>query len=299
MQLSELDLARQGNLVRDGRFRTLGFVDHSGHEMLVALYEGRYLELVERSPDISCVITTEGLAERIPSGLGLLIVADPRNALYDIHDYLFWHTDFYGTSVSSRIHPTARVHPQAHVAPQDVEIGAGVLIEPNATILAGTAIGQGAVVRAGSVIGAEGFGVRQVDGRQVSIPHAGRVSIGEQVHVLSNCTVVRTLFGGATAIGDYSVINAQSYVAHNVSIGKRCRIGAAVVVAGSSRVGDDVWIGPNAVISNSVRIGDGASVSLGAVVINDVAPGERVSGHFAMPHRRFLSLQARFRQGDV
>lgn len=294
MKLSALPHDREWKLVRDGHFQNLGFIDHPGDELLVALYEARFLERIERS-NISCVVTTERFADGIPPGLGLLIAPDPMNALYDIHDHLFRHTDFYGTCVPSRIDATARVHPGAYVAPQDVEIGAGVLIEPNATILAGTTIGHGAVIRAGSVIGAEGFGVRSVGGHQVVIPHGGRVSIGAEVQVLSNCTVVRNLFGGSTTIAEHTVINAQTYIAHNVSIGMRCRIAAAVVVAGSVQIGNDVWIGPNVVISNNVRIGDGASVSLGAVVIRDVAPGERVTGHFAMPHRRFLSVQVRSR----
>jgi UDP-3-O-[3-hydroxymyristoyl] glucosamine N-acyltransferase len=60
-------------------------------------------------------------------------------------------------------------------------------------------------------------------------------------------------------------------------------------VLGSARIGDDVWIGPNATISNQVQIGDGAAVSLGSVVVRDVRSGQRVSGNFAVDHRRFLS----------
>ncbi|MGQ0704270.1 MAG: UDP-3-O-(3-hydroxymyristoyl)glucosamine N-acyltransferase [Gemmatimonadales bacterium] len=296
MLLSALKAVPERTLIRDGQFLSLAFIDHPAQPMmLVALYQGRYLGQVQQSSGISCVITTERLAPHIPEHFGLLLAADPKNALYDVHEYLVRHTDFYGRPASSRIAESATVHPGAYLAPHDVEIATGTVIEPHATILERTRIGAGAVIRAGSVIGAEGFSARLVGGRQVSVPHAGWVQIGEEVQVLSNCTIVRATFGGATTIGEQTVINAQSYIAHNVRIGKRCRIAAGAVIAGSAHLGDEVWIGPNAVISNSVRIGDRAWVGLGAVVVRDVAPGERVSGYYAIPHRTFLANLARGR----
>jgi UDP-3-O-[3-hydroxymyristoyl] glucosamine N-acyltransferase len=300
--LSELPLSpplgESLRLVRDGRFRALGFLDHPAEDLLVALYQRRYLDLLIGSPCITCVISSEALAERIPPALGVLVADDPKRALYDLHDYLFHHTAFYGADAPTRIAESARVHPAAYVAPRGVSIGPGAIIEPNATILERTRVGQDAVIRAGSVIGAEGFGVRRVGSHQVPVPHAGFVDIGAGVQILSNCTIVRATFGGATMIGDETVINAQSYVAHHARIGKRCRIAAGAVVAGSAQLGDDVWIGPNAVVANGVRVGDGAWVGLGSVVIRDVPSGERVSGHFAMPHRKFLRFLARA-QDDV
>jgi len=297
MLLSELEPVLPITVARDGQFRSLGFVDHDADELLVAVYEGRYLDRLQK-PNISCVITSERLVDRIPSRLGLVIDTDPKTRFYTIHDYLCRHTDFYGPSMVSRIAESARVHPASYVAPANVEIGPGTMTEPNATILERTRIGADVIIRAGTVVGAEGFGAVRLSDRQVHVRHGGSVELADQVQILSNCTIVRATFGGATTIGRETIVNAQSYVAHNVRIGKRCRIAAGVIIAGSAQIGDDVWIGPNAVISNSVRIGDGASVTLGAVVIRDVAPGERVSGHFAISHRRFLEFLARSRYDD-
>jgi len=292
--LSELDTVPPITVVRDGPFRSLGFIDHEADELLVPLYEGRYLDWLLK-PNIKCVITSEGLADRVPQRLGLVLDADPKTRFYAIHDHLCRHTDFYGPSVTTRIAETALVHPRAYVAPDDVEIGPGAVLEPHATILERTRLGEGVIIRAGTVVGAEGFGALRLGEHQVHVPHAGSVHIAERVQILSNCTIVRATFSGATTIGAETIVNAQSYIAHNVRIGQRCRIAAGAVIAGSVRIGDDVWIGPNAVLSNGVRIGDGASVTLGAVVIRDVAPGERVSGHFAIAHRKFLSFLARSR----
>ena len=294
MLLSELKTTPAIRVARDGVFRSVGLVDYPVEELLVAVYEGRYLDRLQ-NPNISCVITVERFADRVPRRLGLVIDSDPKGVLYDIHDYLFRHTDFYGTSVPTSIAESALVHPRSYVAPMDVSIGARAVIEPNATILGRVQIGSDVVIRAGSVIGAEGFGVRRCGEHQVHVPHAGSVHIADRAQILSNCTIVRAMFGGATTVGPETVINAQSYVAHHVSIGKRCLIAAGVVIAGSVQIGDDVWVGPNAVISNGVRIGNGASVTLGSVVIRDVAAGEQVSGHFAIAHRKFLSFLAKSR----
>ena len=292
MLLSELQTTPPLRVVRDGAFASLGLVDQPADALLVAFFESRYFTHLQK-PNISCVIAPESLADRVPSRLGLVIDQDPKRALYDVHDFLIEHTGFYGPSAPSRIAETAMVHPRSYVAELDISIAARAVIEPNVTILGRVQIGSGAVIRAGTVIGAEGFGARRHGGRQVHIRHAGSVDIGDRVHILSNCTIVRATFGGATRIGEETIINANSYVAHNVCIGKRCQIAAGAVIAGNAQIGDEVWIGPNAVISNSVRIGDGASVTLGAVVIRDVASGERVSGHFARAHRKFLRLIAK------
>jgi UDP-3-O-[3-hydroxymyristoyl] glucosamine N-acyltransferase len=297
VRLSELPIAPPRRLERDGSFSGLGFVEHEGAGLLVALYQGRYLEAVLRSPSIAAVVTTEAFAASLPERFGVLLDPDPRDALYDIHTWLVRETDFYGPSRPSEIEASARIHPRAWVAPQDVTIGADVLVEPHATVLPGSHLAAGVVVRAGSVIGAEGFGARRSGGRLIPVPHAGKVVLEEGVQILSNCTVVRATFGGATVIGAETVLNAQSYVAHNVRIGPRCLIAAGALIAGSATIGAEAWIGPNAVISNSVRIGERARVSIGAVVVRDVAAGQQVSGHFAMPHREFLAFLARGRPG--
>src|SRR5690349_13778642 len=131
------------------------------------------LERLQRT-NISCVLTTERLLEKVPSRMGILTHPDPKGALYAIHDHLF-KRGFYGQGTPSSVAKTARVHPSAFVSPMNVTIGAGVVIDPHATVLSGTRIDPGAVIRSGSVIGADGFGVRRVGEHQVYVPHAGSV----------------------------------------------------------------------------------------------------------------------------
>jgi UDP-3-O-[3-hydroxymyristoyl] glucosamine N-acyltransferase len=290
VRLSELTFLKRDAVVRDGDFRSLGFVIHSRAEMLVPLYDARYLDAYLAARHVSCAIATPALAPKVSAAQGLVVDEDPATLLYRIHTHLAENTKFYGEDFVNEIAPSARIEPGAHVAAKNVRIGAGTVIEPNATILERSIIGANVIIRAGCVIGAQGFGIRDMDGKRVNIPHAGGVRIADDVEILSNCSVAKGTFGSFTTIGRETKINACTYIAHNVVIGDRCQIAASAVVAGSVRLGNDVWVGPNSTISNGVTIGDGAKVSLGAVVTRDVAPRTRVSGNFAVDHDKFLGF---------
>jgi UDP-3-O-[3-hydroxymyristoyl] glucosamine N-acyltransferase LpxD len=290
VRLSEIPVLKRDAIVRDGAFRSLGFVIHSRADMLVPLYDARYLDAYERAGHVTCAIATRALAPKVPAGQGLVIDDDPATLLYKVHIHLAENTKFYGEDFATEIAPSARIEPGAHVAAKNVRIGPGTVIEPNATILGRSIIGANVIIRAGCVVGAQGFGIRDMDGKRINIPHAGGVRIEDNVEILSNCSIAKGTFGSFTTIGRDTKINACTYVAHNVTVGERCQVAASAVLAGSVRLGNDVWIGPNSTISNGVTVGDGAKVSLGAVVTRDVPAGARVTGNFAVEHEKFLGF---------
>ena len=290
MRLTEVPVLKREAIVRDGAFRSLGFVIHSRQDMLVPLYDARYLDAYERAAHVSCAIATRALASKVPIGQGLVIDDDPATLLYKVHIHLAENTKFYGEDFATEIAPSARIEPGAHVATRNVRIGPGTVIEPNATVLGRSIIGADVIIRAGCVIGAQGFGIRDMDGKRINIPHAGGVRIEDNVEILSNCSIAKGTFGSFTTIGRDTKINACTYVAHNVVVGERCQIAASAVLAGSVKIGNDVWVGPNSTISNGVSIGDGAKISLGAVVTRDVPAGTRVTGNFAVEHDKFLGF---------
>jgi UDP-3-O-[3-hydroxymyristoyl] glucosamine N-acyltransferase len=290
VRLSELSFLKSGAVVRDGDFRSLGFVIHSRADMLVPLYDQHYLDAYLAARHVSCTIATPALAPKVSAAQGLVVDDDPATLLYRIHIHLAENTGFYGEDFTNEIAPSVRIEAGAHVAAENVRIGAGTVVEPNATILERSIIGANVVIRAGCVIGAQGFGIRDMDGKRINIPHAGGVRIEDNVEILSNCSIAKGTFGSFTTIGRDTKINACTYVAHNVTIGERCQVAASAVLAGSVRLGNDVWIGPNSTISNGVTVGDGAKVSLGAVVTRDVPAGARVTGNFAVDHEKFLGF---------
>lgn len=128
-------------------------------------------------------------------------------------------------------------------------------------------------------IGNSGFGfVKDTDGTWLEIPHVGRVVIGDNVRIGSNCCIDRGTIED-TVIGDGTKIDNMVHIAHNCKIGKNVIICAGVVFCGSVTIEDDVWLAPGTLIKEGITIGKGAKTGLGAVVINDVPPGALVYGN--------------------
>jgi UDP-3-O-[3-hydroxymyristoyl] glucosamine N-acyltransferase len=275
-------------IVRDGEFRALGFVSHRGPGLLTFLADERYAEALAENPGIAAVIASPELAGRVPRHLGLALCADPRRTFLSLHNHLARRTDFYGADRPSVIAPSARVHPTAHVAEENVVIGERVVVEPHATIFNRVVVEDDAIVRAGAVVGSEGFQFERTGEGLLPVVHAGSVRLCRGAEVQSGACVDRAVFGGETVIGEDSRIDGLVFVAHDVRVGRRCRVVAHAVLCGSSVIGDDCWIGPSAVISSGVSVGRGARVSLGAVVTRNVPEGRTVSGNFAIEHEAFL-----------
>ena len=246
--------------------------------LLVALYDPAYLEKLTANFAISAVITSEELAGRVPDHLGLGVATDAVTAFYAVHDHLLDATDFYGALHPSAVSPDASVDPHAHVAPQGVDIGPGCRVEAGAVVLERSTLGAGVVIRANAVIGGEGFEPKDVAGRRVIIRHAGGVRLGDRVEIQAGSHVARAVLGGVTEIGEDTKIDALVQVAHNVRIGKRCKIAGCACIAGSTTIGDDVWIGPGAMISSEVTVGFKAFVAIGSLVLKAVPPGGLVWG---------------------
>lgn len=71
-------------------------------------------------------------------------------------------------------------------------------------------------------------------------------------------------------IGDHVLINLNSTIGHNTSIGNLCSIMPGVNLAGGVTLGERVLIGSGANVINRVSIGDDAKVGSGAVVLNNI-----------------------------
>ena len=294
MRMSEIATGQTLVVARDGTFSSLGFANQRRLGMLTFLASEEFSAVVAHNDAISCVLAAPDVADSVPDSVGLAVCDDPRLTFYRLHNHLATATTFYKARAEGRISPTARVHATAFVA-SDVEIEDDVEVGPHAVILPGTAVGAGSVIRAGAVIGSEGFQVIHWDHEVLRVVHAGTVRIGRGVDIHANCCVDRGLFG-ETTVGDESTVDSLVYVAHEVRIGERCRIGAHAVVNGSTVIENDAWIGPGAVLSNGISVGARAIVTMGAVVTRDVPPAARVSGNFAVDHERFLAFIRSIRQ---
>ena len=299
MRLSQVASADELEIVRDGEFRTLGFLSDPQAGMLTFVESPRYLAAVARGAP-AAVLTTPALRSALVEALvgggeddtGLAICAEPRRAFFRLHNRLA-AGGFYWDDFPTAIDPTARIHPSAIVAARNVRIGARTVVEPRVVIAERSIVGADCVLRAGAVLGSVGFQVLRLDGAVIDMTHGGGVELEDEVHVLANAVVAAAVFRQSTRIGCGSRIGNLAFVSHNVQIGRRCLIGHNAVVNGNVRIGDEAWIGPGAALAHCITIGERAKVSLGSAVIGDVAAGEQVTGNVAIAHRRFLRHLAR------
>lgn len=142
-----------------------------------------------------------------------------------------------------------------------VKIGSNAIIHPHVTIYDHCKIGNHVSIHASSVIGSDGFGYTQDNGKHLKVPHVGNVVIEDDVEIGANTVIDRATIG-STTIGEGSKIDNLVQVAHSVSIGKHNILCAFTGIAGSSVSGDNVIFAANVGVSDHVRIDDG--VILGA-----------------------------------
>ncbi len=213
-----------------------------------------------------------------------------------------------GISPAAWISPTAKIASDVEVYPgayigDDVVIGSGSTIHsgvrilpgcvignsttifPNAVVYENCHIGDRVIIHAGAVIGAYGFGYKQVNGEHQISAQLGYVELGDDVEIGACATVDRGTYG-ATTIGDGSKIDNLVQVAHNCRLGKHNLICGQVGIAGSTTTGDYVVMAGQVGVRDHVHIGQGAVLCSMAGISNHVPDGEIMLGQPATPLRR-------------
>jgi UDP-3-O-[3-hydroxymyristoyl] glucosamine N-acyltransferase len=164
-------------------------------------------------------------------------------------------------------------------------IGRDVMLFPNVVLYEDTQVGDRTIIHAGAVIGAYGFGYRQVDGRHELSAQLGYVEIGADVEIGACATVDRGTYG-PTVIGEGTKIDNLVMIAHNCRLGKHNLICSQVGIAGSTTTGDNVVMAGQVGVRDHVHIGTGAVLCSKAGVPNDVGDGEVMLGSPAAPLRQ-------------
>lgn len=272
------------------------------------------ITLIDHPDRLAAALESPAQAVVVPAGVGP--VALPTIEVADVHEAftrIVRHFRPQRKSVSTGIHPRAEIAASAQLADdvqvqsgvvigEEVEIGAGsivhagvvimagcrigagVTIFPNATLYEDTVIGDRSLIHAGAVIGAYGFGYKQVDGRHVLSAQLGNVEIGPDVEIGAGTTIDRGVYA-PTRIGQGTKIDNLAQIAHNCQIGRHNLICSQVGIAGSTTTGDYVVMAGQAGVRDHVTIGDGAQLGAMAGVSNDVPAGMSVLGAPATPVR--------------
>jgi len=151
-----------------------------------------------------------------------------------------------------------------------VEIGAGTQLYANAVVYHRCRIGRSCIVHSGAVIGADGFGHADDNGRWVKIPQIGSVVIGDEVEVGANTTIDRGALDD-TIVEEGVKLDNLIQIGHNCQIGAHTVIAGCVGIAGSAKIGRHCRIGGAAMILGHLKIADGVTVSPGSMITRSIA----------------------------
>jgi UDP-3-O-[3-hydroxymyristoyl] glucosamine N-acyltransferase len=224
-----------------------------------------------------------------------------------------------GIDASAKVHADARVAASASIGPfvvvgagsvigervaigahgvigERCEIGDDSLLHPRATLYAGTRVGPRAVIHSGAVLGADGFGMADVDGRWLRIPQSGGVRVGADCEIGANTTIDRGAIDD-TIIEDDVKLDNQIQIGHNCVIGRHTAIAACVGIAGSTRVGANCRIGGAAMISGHLTIAPDSVISGATAIFGDIdRPGTYTGVFPALPYRDWQTVAAQLRR---
>jgi UDP-3-O-[3-hydroxymyristoyl] glucosamine N-acyltransferase len=173
----------------------------------------------------------------------------------------------------------------------DSTIGDDTILYPNVVVREGCTIGARVIVHSGTVIGADGFGYVQHEGRHQKIPQLGGVVIEDDVELGANVTIDRATLG-QTVIKRGTKVDNLVQIAHNVTIGEHSIVVAQVGIAGSTTVGHHVMIGGQAGLADHIQVGDQVMIAARAGVNRSLEPNQIVSGAPVMPHETWMKAQA-------
>ena len=145
------------------------------------------------------------------------------------------------------------------------------------------------------MIGGDGYGYAQVDGRHVKMPQVGAIEIGDDVEIgalatIDRATLDKTVIGRGTKIGDLA------HVAHNSQVGEDVLLLPTCAVAGSARVGDRVILAARGGIIDNLTVGEDAILGACCVTYKDVPPGVTMWGNPAREKGLEMRIQALLRR---
>lgn len=160
----------------------------------------------------------------------------------------------------------------------DVQLGDGVVIEPNC-VLRHVRLGNGVRVRAFSHLDGAVLEEHVEVGPYARLRPGTRMAAGSKA---GNFVEIK-----ASQIGASSKINHLSYIGDTL-MGANCNIGAGTITCnydGANKhrtdIGDSVFVGSSSQLVAPVRLGDGATIGAGSTITQDVP-----AGHLAVARSR-------------
>ena len=291
-------------------------LDNAGEGDIAFLHDPKYRHLLGETSASAIIIDEKFSADLLTNGI---IVKNSHIAFTQIVGWLN-PAEIMGNGVhpSAIIDPDSKIHPDVYVGPQCVveagaEIAAGCELGPgcivgknvsmgegskliaNVTLCHDIKIGNRVTLHPGVVIGADGFGLTNDNGRWIKVPQVGSVIIGDDVEIGANSTVDRGAIED-TIIGQGVKLDNLIQVGHNVQIGENTAIAACTAIAGSARIGKQCAIGGCVGIVGHLEITDNVTITGMSHVSQPITkPGVYSSGtpleENKKWHRNFVRLK--------
>ena len=184
------------------------------------------------------------------------------------------------------------------VIENDVSIADGTCLEPNVTIKHHCEVGKSCHIFSGAVIGSDGFGYAEENGRWIKIPQVGRAVLQDNVDVGANTTIDRGALDD-TIIEEGVKLDNLIQIGHNCVIGAHTVIAGCVGIAGSARIGKHCKIGGAAMVLGHLEIADNVTISPGSMITRSLTKSDTYTA--LMPfqtHRAWLNTAAKIRHLD-
>ena len=181
-----------------------------------------------------------------------------------------------------------------------VFVGSGSTLGQNCTLYShvtlyhGVHLGDRVRVHANTVVGSDGFGFAQDQGRHVKIPQLGGVRIGDDVEIGSNTSIDRGAQSD-TRIGDGCIIDNLVQVAHGVELGNHCILAGQAGISGSTKIGDHSVMAGRAGTVGHIEIGTQTVLMAQSVATKSIDKPGYYAGFPAKPveeyHRETAGLR--------
>ncbi len=224
-----------------------------------------------------------------------------------------------GVHTSAVVAESARIDASAYIGAcvvvgEDVTIGPDAYIGPGCVIEAGCCVGQATrlvarvtlcrdtlvgsrcLIHPGAVLGADGFGLANDNGRWEKVPQLGRVRVGDEVEIGANTTIDRGALED-TVLHDGVKLDNLIQIAHNVEIGEHTAMAGCSAVAGSTKIGRHCTVGGLSGVVGHLTIGDNVHFSAATLVTRSFeSPGYYSGGLPAMENGEWRKAVARVRR---
>lgn len=169
-----------------------------------------------------------------------------------------------------------KVYPQSYIG-DNVKIGNNVIIYAGVKVYHNCIIGDNCIIHAGTVIGSDGFGYSQQEGKYRKIQQMGNVIIENDVEIGANSTIDRAVMG-STIIREGVKLDNLIQIAHNCDIGKNTVMAAQVGIAGSTKIGENCVLGGQVGIGGHITIGSKSQIGAQSGIISNIPENSELIG---------------------